>query len=663
MSSFARARLSVRAAVAVAVIAAGGTVAVAAAAPAGAAGFTGHYAVTRSLCAQPSDPAQFRCFAMERVPVAAGTRGAYKVALGHGHIGGYSPNDLAKAYGYNANASVSQTVGIVDWYDDPYVARDLNTFDQAYGLPVETSRSFRKVNQSGHASPLPRASRDSTETALDVQAVRAVCHKCRILLVEANNPSSSDLAAAENTAVRLGANEVSNSFGGAESGATAGMISAFRHPGVVITASTGDDGWYGWDGWNFAQDPYDTDDEASFPASDPYVVSVGGTRLTVNSDGSRADETVWNNNGDADVAGLQEGPQGATGGGCSNRFTAGSWQWHVLNYASTGCGSDGHGRVAADVAALADPRYGFDVLDRYGQGGWITVGGTSLSSPVIAAMYALAGGSGGSAYPAASLYINSNTANTFDVQTGGNGFCGDVDAATCGNDVLQESGTYSNPNSWAQSRVDCSFDPTDAPGQCNAAQGYDGPSGLGTPKGLGLFQPTSGVGYLSVPTLARLRQSQAFTAHVWERLSGAAFTTFAWHWGDGTSTTSTSASTSHTYTRAGHYVVSVTVSDTLHQVIVRSHSFTVGMLPSVHYSGSTTLRRGHSGAFTDRGSHAVNTGAHIASVVWHWGDGHSTTASSAHHTYAHTGTYTVTLTIKDTSGVSRSVHHSVRVTS
>src|SRR4051794_29355683 len=226
---------------------------------------TARYAVNRPLCATPARADQFRCFAVASEPASADTPGAYRVAaIGHGRRGHYSPDDLAKAYSYNPNVAVNQTVAVVDWYDDPYALADLNAFDRAYHLPTETSRSFRKVNQDGRRSPLPQPSWDSaTEIALDVQAVRAVCHKCRILLVEANAPTSADLARAENTAARLHANEISNSFGGPESGIGAAMIRAFNHPGVVITASTGDDGWFGWD---YANSNDWTDGEAGFPA-------------------------------------------------------------------------------------------------------------------------------------------------------------------------------------------------------------------------------------------------------------------------------------------------------------------------------------------------------------------------------------------------------------
>src|SRR4051794_9531499 len=441
---FPRAR---RLAFGAALVAAAGllTVPPAAAAPTAATN-SAHYAVNRPLCAAPVDDAQFRCFAVAREPASAGTPGAYRVAaFGHGRVGGYSPADLAKAYGYDPSRAVSQTVAIVDWYDDPYVLADLNAFDRAYHLPIETSRSFRKVNQDGRGSPLPQRSRESaTEIALDVQAVRAVCHACRILLVEASAPTSRDLAAAENTAVRLGADEISNSFGGLESGISRTMVNAFHHPGVVITASTGDEGWLGWD---YANSGYWADSEASFPASSSDVVAVGGTTLRVNADGTRKSETVWNNNGVDDSVGSVRGAMGASGGGCSARFAAGSWQWHAAGYAATRCGSTGRNRLAADVAAVGDPRTGFDVRDSYGQGGWLTVGGTSLSAPLIAAMYALAGGAGGSAYPAASLYVNSalHPQLRYDVSAGGNGYCGGApDLTTCMAAVAAVPGSGTN---------------------------------------------------------------------------------------------------------------------------------------------------------------------------------------------------------------------------
>jgi hypothetical protein len=559
----------------------------AAASPAASASAAGpaRYAVNRPLCSAPADPAAFRCFAVEREPATASTPGAYRLsAVGQGRVYGYSPADLAKVYGYDPNRRVSQTVAVVDWYDDPNVLADLNAFDRYYHLPAETSRSFRKVNQHGRARPLPRRNRSAaTEIALDVQAVRAVCHHCRILLVEADGPTANDIAAAENTAVRLGANEISNSFGGLESVATRAMISAFHHPGVVITASTGDDGWLGWD---YSNSGYWTDGEAPYPAASPDVVAVGGTTLRVGADGRRASETVWNNNGTDNSSGSVRGREGASGGGCSRRFAAGLWQRHVPGYAALRCGADGRHRATADVAVVGDPRTGFDVRDTYGRGGWLTVGGTSLSAPLVAGMFALAGGSGGSAFPAASLYTNAarRPGSRYDVVAGGNGYCGgETDLRRCMAAVSGQDATTNNPNGLTGDPLDCSFSRSGATvgtappvnPQCNARPGYDGPSGLGAPASLALFRPTSAAGTLTAPARPRAHRSQTWRARLVPRVAGSRLTAFVWSWGDGRHSRTSTGKANHTFKRPGRYRVRVTAYDSLHQVVVRTRTVRV----------------------------------------------------------------------------------------
>ena len=352
-----------------------------------------HYATVRPLCATPSDPAAYRCYALARYPATSTTKGAYPyvsaAALTHGPAGGYTPSDLASAYGYNPRAKVSQTIAIVDWHDDPHALADLNHFDAYYGLAKETATSFRKVNQRGKTTPLPSVDpQSSAEIALDIESARAVCQHCKIILVESDEASDQSLAKAENEAVKLGANEVSNSFGSPEASHTikASTIAAFNHPGTVITASTGDNGWYGWDFFNNTGGS--SQNSASFPSTDPTVVAVGGTEVAINTSGSRAAEVVWNENGPGDDAG-SGGAQGATGGGCSREFDAAPWQAHYPHYKDSDCQG---ARLAADVSAIADPTLGFDIYLTYGGSGWLTVGGTSLASPVTAAMFALAGG-------------------------------------------------------------------------------------------------------------------------------------------------------------------------------------------------------------------------------------------------------------------------------
>jgi hypothetical protein len=174
---------------------------------------------------------------------------------------------------------------------------------------------------------------------------------------------------------------------------------------------------------------------AEFPADSPDVVAVGGT--TLRDRGKVWTSTVW-----------EEG-----GSGCSTVFEAPLWQTAAANFAATGCGS---GRSIADVSAIGDPNTGVSTYDSTPEGngdptGWGVWGGTSVSSPIVAAEYGLAGGAQGVAYPAATLYPHLGDSRAlFDVVSGSNGSCAGASS-------------------------------------CTAAAGYDGPSGVGSPIGLAAF--------------------------------------------------------------------------------------------------------------------------------------------------------------------------------
>ncbi|HEY7951974.1 MAG TPA: hypothetical protein VID70_03240, partial [Solirubrobacteraceae bacterium] len=212
----------------------------------------------------------------------------------------------------------------------------------------------------------------------------------------------------------------------------------------------------------------------SYPASSPHVVAVGGTSLSFSSPtGAWLGETVWNNE------------HGAGGGGCSREFAAPPWQPHAAGWSAVGCGSQ---RAVADVSADADPATGVHAYDSVPEGlgtkeeatnhtvlEWITIGGTSVASPIIASAFALAGGAHGVPYPAATLYANAGSAGLHDVLTGGNGQC---------------DGVYANPSCSASftPALDCGEGHT----ICNATAGYDGPTGVGAPLGLTAFQPVPG---------------------------------------------------------------------------------------------------------------------------------------------------------------------------
>ena len=439
------------------------------------------YAKVRRVCRAPGQ-GRAGCLALKLKAARAGTPGAlpYVVAAGarsKGPAGGLTPADIASAYSFSPTASGSgQTVAIVDAYDDPRIEKDLATFDSNYGLPSCTAENgcFRKVGQTGSPSSLPPADTSgwSIEISLDVEMAHSACQSCKILLVEANSEDNADLAAAVNEAVALGADEISNSYGSPESeeeGAT--YAHDYDHPGVVITASSGDEGYFDWDD---VEELEPAPGQPDGPASYPTVVSVGGTSLKLSGKGVRKSETVWNDSGPPSSNGSFKHIKqfSAGGGGCSALFTAPAWQQQAAGWAATGCGTH---RLAADVSAVADPYTGFDIYSSYryeqfAETGWITIGGTSVSSPLISAMFALAGGSHGVSYPAQTLYQHlGDSADLFDVTQGGNGYCDGESDAQCGEPAVNEE----------LGDVDC-LETT----ACDAAPGFDGPSGVGAPIGL-----------------------------------------------------------------------------------------------------------------------------------------------------------------------------------
>jgi subtilase family serine protease len=302
---------------------------------------------------------------------------------------GYGPADLQAAYSLpSATAGTGQTVAIVDAYDAPTAEADLGTYRSTYGLSACTTANgcFRKVGQAGTAA-LPRANGGwAQEISLDLDMASAVCPNCKILLVEANSNAFTDLATAEDTAARLGASVISNSYGGSEfSSETSSTYNGhFNHPGIPITVSSGDSG-YG----------------VEFPAASQYVTAVGGTSLA--KAGSAFSEGAWS----------------GAGSGCSAYVAKPSWQ------TDSGCAR----RTVADVSAVADPNTGVAVYDSYkyrGAAGWMVFGGTSVAAPVVAGVYALAGNGAAPSYP------YSHTSALHDVTTGSNGTCSVTYLCTAG---------------------------------------------------------------------------------------------------------------------------------------------------------------------------------------------------------------------------------------
>jgi subtilase family serine protease len=327
---------------------------------------------------------------------------------------GYGPASFQSAYKLpSTTAGAGETVAVIEAFNDPRVKSNLATYRSAWGEPACDASTgdgcLTVVNQNGQTSPLPKNSGTTgwaTEESLDVDMVSAICPLCKIIAVEASAQTVKALGTADDSAVKLGADFVSNSWGVSESSGETANDQYFNHAGVAVVASAGDSG-YG----------------VSYPAASQYVTAAGGTTLKKASGTSRGwTETVWN----------------GTGSGCSKYEAKPTWQ------TDSGCSR----RTDNDVAADANPATGAAIYDTYDQGGWLEVGGTSESSPILASTFALAGTPAAGTYP--SSYPYANTSSLFDITSGSNGSC---------------SPSY----------------------LCQAGPGYDGPTGWGSPDGTAAF--------------------------------------------------------------------------------------------------------------------------------------------------------------------------------
>ncbi|MFI1098198.1 S8 family serine peptidase [Streptomyces sp. NPDC020917] len=392
-----------------------------------------------AVCSAPP-PGQLACQA-EVMPDTSATGARSFTARSKAALpDGYGPADLQSAYNIGADvaahAGKGRTVAIVDAYDAPTVEADLAVYRSTYGLPPCTTDNgcFRKVNERGNAAPLPSVDVSwAVEISLDVEAVSAACPDCNILLVETDFASGINLGNGVDTAVRLGADAVSNSYSGAETtvwdntatskGGIPANISSYDHPGVPILAASGDSG-------------YQLD--APYPADLTTVIAVGGTSLTRSDTARGWTETAW---------GPTKRPSGA-GAACSAHVDKPGWQH------DTAC----PGRTVADVSAVADPYTGLAIYDSTPDpgdglpGGWLHAGGTSAATPLVAAMYVMAGPAA-AVKDASGLYAHPDHLN--DVAGGA---------------------SVSIPGSGHECPVTSYL--------CTSLPGYDAPTGLGSPDGL-----------------------------------------------------------------------------------------------------------------------------------------------------------------------------------
>ena len=198
---------------------------------------------------------------------------------------------------------------------------------------------------------------------------------------------------------------------------------------------------------------------------------------------------------------------------------------------------------------------------------------------MVAALWGLSGGPGGVTYPALSLYghFKSSPSSVYDVTIGGTGLCDTGSIVACGN------AAGGNPNTLGAGPLDCAFPwsghPTvTGPYQCYARRGYDGVSGVGTPRGTTMFKALNPTAVITKPSSVTHGHAATFKAtKSSDPFPGGALTSYKWTWGDGHSTITTHASVSHTYAHKGKFTVKLTVTDNYQRTSpTRSVSVSVG---------------------------------------------------------------------------------------
>ncbi len=303
---------------------------------------------------------------------------------------GFTPAQIRQAYNLPSTGGEGTTIAIVDAYTAPNIQTDLTVFSAQFNLPLPTTSNF-EIHQM--VTPLNTDYNWAMETTLDVEWAHAIAPEAKILLVQAKSPSMTDLLAAVDWAKNQpGVVAVSMSWGNDEFVQQLQYDYHFTsNSGVTFFAASGDSGA-----------------GASWPASSVHVVSVGGTTLTLNGDGSVASEVAWS----------------GSGGGISSYESIPSYQ--------TTYGLTGTKRAVPDVSYNGNPNTGFAV---YFNNNWIRVGGTSAGAPQWAAIYAL---DQSATNPNLYESAQSPAASSFfrDITSGSNGY-----SATVGYDYVTGLGS------------------------------------------------------------------------------------------------------------------------------------------------------------------------------------------------------------------------------
>jgi subtilase family serine protease len=416
---------------------------------------------------------------------------------------GYAGAQLQGAYGMadaiaSGNDGSGVTVGIIDAYASPTIVSDVNRYSSDHGLPTITGH-FRQAVAPGTFVRPENPKQDpqgwSGEETLDVEAVHTMAPGADIVYVGSPN-NYRDMDAIMNRVVdgHL-ADIVTNSYGYGGEALPPGYIKPqvdtyiqAAAEGISLFFSSGDNG----DETNAVSGATPTPD---WPASSPWVTAVGGTSMGIAADNSRLFELGWETtkstyNATTKTWGAYGWLYGG-GGGTSRLFAQPSYQQGVVpNALATYGGSAPAARVVPDVSALGDPTTGMLVgqTQTFSTGTAYDVyriGGTSLSSPLYAGMFALAMQKAAHAFGLANpaLYAAGTSANSDITKADRNAYPGAIRSDFVNGENGSDGYIYSART----------FD-QDEGLTIHVTPGYDDVTGVGSPNGSTWLDAVSGYG-------------------------------------------------------------------------------------------------------------------------------------------------------------------------